>query len=168
MARFKKQSNLILTMVLVAVIALGIFGFVSLFKKVDNLEPTKTVSSSVYARGLLDDSTGKLPQSGNIDYSGIHMNEYITVNGLKCKLVSGSQIKYTINFFDEDHNFIGVTSRLMSNYDSAQDENLSVGGQFEGAKFAIIEIIPQADADGVVSSSEVSGYAKQLTVSYNK
>lgn len=167
MARLRKQSSLILTVALVAIFILGIFGFVSLAKRVDNLEPTKTVRSSAYARGLLDDETGKLP-SEDIDYSGIHMKEFISVDGLKCELSEDAKIKYQINFFDEDYAFIGVTARLISDYDAAEDEELLSGGDYAGAKFALIEIIPTADADGVVTSTEVSKYAKQLTVTYNK
>ena len=62
MTRFKRKGNIILTVALVAVIALGTFGFINLFKRIDNLEPTKTVNPSLYARGLLDDATGKLPK----------------------------------------------------------------------------------------------------------
>lgn len=169
MAMLKRRSISILTVVLVAVIVLGIFGFYSITKKVDNLSPTKTVSSSAYARGLLDDITGKLPQSSeDIDYSGIHSTSFVPVDGLKCKLVEGAKIKYAINYFDEDYGFIGVTSKLLTDYDSDEDEELLSGGDYEGAKFALIEIFPTADADGIVSSSEVKTYAKQLTVTYNK
>ena len=161
MARFKRKGNIILTVALVAVIALGTFGFINLFKRVDNLEPTKTVSSSAYARGLLDDTTGKLPKdSEDVDYSGIHMKEFITVDGLKCELAEDAKIKYTINFFDEDYEFISVTNKMNTNYDGTNNP--------EGAKFALIEIMPTADADGIVNSSEVRGYANQLTVTYNK
>lgn len=161
MARiFRKRSNLILAGALALVVALGSFGFISLFKKVDNLEPTKTVSSSAYARGLLDDSTGKLPKdSEDIDYSGIHMKEFITVDGLKCEIAENGNIKYEINFFDENHDFMSV-SKMTENYDGTNNP--------EGAKFALIEIVPTADADGIVNSSEVRNYAKQLTVTYNK
>ena len=159
MVRFKKQSNTILAIVLVAVIALGIFGFVSLFKKVDNLEPTKTVSASVYDRGLLDDATGKLPRnSEDIDYSGIHMKEYINADGLTCNIVK-SGIKYEINFYDENHTFISVLKKT-SNYNGSENP--------ADAKFAVIEIVPLADADGIVSSSEVRNYANMLKVVYAK
>ena len=160
MARFRKQSNLILTVVLVAVIALGIFGFVSLFKKVDNLEPTKTVSASVYDRGLLDDTTGKLPRnSEDIDYSGIHMKEFVNADGLTCTIQEEGKIKYEINFFDEDHTFISVLKKT-TDYDGTEKP--------ADAKFAIVEIVPLADADGIVSSSEVRTYANMLKVVYAK
>lgn len=161
MARvFRKRLSAILAIAVALSVALTVFGFISLFKKVDNLEPTKTVSSSAYARGLLDDSTGKLPKdSEDIDYSGIHMKEFITVDGLKCEIAEDGDIKYEINFFDEDHQFISVSKRT-TDYDGTENP--------EGAKFALIEIIPTADADGIVNSSEVRNYAKQLTVTYNK
>ena len=161
MAKFRKKGNILFTVALAAILALGTFGFVNLFKRLDNLEPTKTVSSSAYARGLLDDTTGKLPRdSEDIDYSGIHMKNYINADGLKCELAKDAKIKYQINFFDEDYQFLGVSDRLTEDFDGVE--------HIEGAKFVLIEIMPTADADGIVSSSEVNGYAKQLTVTYNK
>ena len=160
MARIRRQSNVILAIVMAVVVALGIFGFVSLFKKVDNLEPTKTVSSSAYTRGLLDDTTGKLPRdSEDVDYSGIHMKNYINADGLTCTIAEKAKIRYEINFFDEDYHFISV-SKKTTDYDGTENP--------ENAKFALIEIVPTAEPDGIVSSSEVNGYAKLLTVTYNK
>lgn len=160
MAKFRKQSNVILSLVLVAVIALGIFGFYALFKKVDNLEPTKTVSASMYTRGLLDDTTGRLPRDEeDIDYSGIHMKEYVNADGLICTIAEKAKIRYEINFYDEDYHFISVSKRT-TDYDGTENP--------EGAVFALIEIVPTADPDGIVSSSEVRNYANMLTVVYNK
>ena len=160
MAVFRKRSNLLLTIVLVAVFVAIAFGMFSLFKRVDKLEPTKTVSSSAYTRGLLDDTTGKLPRdSEDIDYSGIHMKDYINADGLTCEIAEKAKIRYEINFFDEDYHFISVSKKTT---DYAGDENP------EGAVFALIEIIPTAEPDGIVSSNEVSKYAKLLTVTYNK
>ena len=160
MAVFRRKSNLVLTIVLVSVFVAIAFGMFSLFKRVDKLEPTKTVSSSAYTRGLLDDETGKLPRdSEDIDYSGIHMKDYINADGLTCEIAEKAKIRYEINFFDEDYHFISVSKKTT---DYAGDENP------EGAVFALIEIIPTAEPDGIVSSNEVSKYAKLLTVTYNK
>ena len=161
MARFRKRSNLLLTVILVGVIALGAFGIVNLFKRVDTLETTNKVSWTQYARGLLDDTTGKLPRDAeDIDYSGIHLKNYISADGLKCKLDNDATIKYQINYFNEDYEFISVTERLSTDYDGSDNP--------ANAKFALIEIMPTADADGVVSSLEIMPYARQLTVMYNK
>ena len=161
MARFRKRSNILLTAILVVVIALGAIGIINLFKRVDTLETTNKVSWTQYARGLLDDETGKFPRvAEEIDYSGIHLNNYINADGLKCELAKDATIKYQINYYDEDYEFISVTERLSADYDGTDNP--------ANAKFARIEIIPTADADGVVSSLEIMGYAKQLTVTYNK
>lgn len=161
MAVLRKKRNVILTAILVVVIALGAVGIISLFKRVDTLETTEKVSWTQYARGLLDDETGKLPtNSEDIDYSGIRLKNYINADGLKCELAKDAKIKYQINYFDENHDFISVTSRLSEDYDGTNNP--------EGAVYALIEIIPTADADGVVSTLEISSYAKQLTVTYNK
>ena len=161
MAVFRKRSNLVLTIVLVAVFVAIAFGMFSLFKRVDKLEPTKTVSSSAYTRGLLDDETGKLPRdSEDIDYSGIHMKDYINADGLTCVIAEKAKIRYQINFFDEDYHFINPVVNKTTDYDGTENP--------EGAVFALIEIIPTAEPDGIVSSNEVSKYAKLLTVTYNK
>ena len=158
--RKMRKSSLILTIILAFVVVLGAIGFVSLFKRVDKLEPTKTVSVSQYARGLLSDTTGRLPKdSTDIDYSGIHMKSYINADGLICEIAKDAKIKYEINFYDEDYQFISV-SKMTTDYDGESNP--------EGAKFAMIEIIPTADPDGEVSTFEVVGYAKLLTVTYNK
>ena len=137
------------------------FGIINLFKRVDTLETTNKVSWTQYARGLLDDDTGKLPRdSEEIDYSGIHLKNYINADGLKCELEKDATIKYQINYFNEDYEFISVSERLSTDYDGTDNP--------ANAKFALIEIMPTADADGVVSSLEIMGYAKQLTVTYNK
>lgn len=160
MAKFRKKGNTLLIIFLVSVIALGACGFIHLFKRVDNLETTEKVNWTQYSRGLLDDSTGKLPrESEDIDYSGIHMKNYINADGLKCELAKDANIKYEINYFDEDHEFISVSKHLVD-YDGSNNP--------ENARYALIEIVPTADSDGVVSSFEVMGYAKQLTVTYNK
>lgn len=168
MAVFRRKSNLILTILLVAVVVLGGLGFYSLFKRVDKLEPTKTVSTSAYSRGLLSDTTGKLPkEKEDIDYSGIHTNGYINVDGLICEIVTGAKIRYQINYYTEDYGFIGVVS-MTTDYDSAEDAELQENGNFETAKYVKIEIIPTADPDGEVSIFEVASYAKLLNVTYNK
>ena len=157
---FKKKKISIVSILLVVVIALGAIGIISLIKRVDKLETRETVSWTQYARGLLDDSTGKLPRDAEeIDYSGIHMKSFIKADGLKCEIKENGNIKYEINYFDEDYQFISV-SKKTADYDG--DDNP------EGAVFVLIEIVPLADADGVVSSAEVFEYARQLTVTYNK
>jgi len=161
MAKLRKKGNILLTVFLAVVIALGAFGIMNLFKRVDNLETTNKVSWTQYARGLYEDETGKLPQdSTDIDYSGIHLKNYINADGLKCELAKDATIKYQINYYDEDYGFISVTERLSTDYDGTNNP--------ANAKFAMIEIMPTADADGVVTSLEIMGYAKQLTVTYNK
>ena len=128
MARFlRRRSSSILAFVLVVVLALGIFGFISLFKKVDNLELTKTVSSSAYARGLLDDNTGKLPQdSSDINYSGIRMKQFVNVDGLKCELVDKAKIKYAINFYDENYDFIVYPDYIENSINLPIDNNINI------------------------------------------
>ncbi len=130
---------------------------IGLIVKVNNLEKTKTISSTSYSRGLLDDQTGKLPSE--VDYSGIHTDDYIKVDGLKCELKENAEISYQINWYDTNKTFIGVTDHT---------ENFDGTSIPENAKYCKIEIIPEDDNDGTVSVLEVYTYAKQLTVTVNK
>ena len=159
--RFKgHKRSAILSVILAVIVTLGAVGIISLFKRVENLETVEKVSWTQYARGLLDDTTGKLPRDAeDIDYSGIHMKSFIKADGLKCEIADNGQIKYEINWFDEDYQFIQV-DKFTTDYDG--DNNPA------GAVFALIEIKPLADADGIVSSGEVFEYARRLTVTYNK
>lgn len=158
------KKTIIIIVSLVAVILIAVAG-ISIFTRLDKVETTKTVGSfSTYEIGKLDDETGRAYKKNQIedveDYDKwIHLKSFINADGLKCEMAEKARIAYQINFYDEDYQFISVMD-LTSDYSGTANP--------EGAKYAIIEIKPLADPDGVVSSSEVSTYAKLLTVTYNK
>ena len=159
----RKKIIFIIVIALVAVLATIVC--VSIFKRLDKVETTKTVGTfATYEIGKLDDETGRAYKKNQIedveDYDQwIHLKSYINADGIKCEIAEKAKIAYQINFYDEDYQFISVMD-LTDDYSGTANP--------EGAKYVIIEIKPLADPDGVVSASEVSGYAKLLTVTYNK
>ena len=158
------KKTIVIIVSLVAVILIAVAG-ISIFTRLDKVETTKTVGSFyTYEIGKLDDETGRAYKKNQIedveDYDQwIHLKSYVNADGIKCEIAEKAKIAYQINFYDEDYQFISVMD-LTSDYSGTANP--------EGAKYAIIEIKPLADPDGVVSSSEVSTYAKLLTVTYNK
>lgn len=158
------KKTIVIIVSLVAVILIAVAG-ISIFTRLDKVETTKTVGSfSTYEIGKLDDETGRAYKKNQIEDvedfdQWIHLKSFINANGLKCEIAEKARIAYQINFYDEDYQFISVMD-LTSDYSGTANP--------EGARYAIIEIKPLADPDGVVSSSEVSTYAKLLTVTYNK
>lgn len=157
MSSFKKRmsaSNIkwIITFVLIAMLSLAvIFAFV----KIDKNEKTKTLgtNSFTYAIGLLD-AEGEYEQGT----SSIYMKDYYLVDGLTVELKDKATVTYKLFFYDEDKEFIDMTSDLSLSYDSSSTPAT--------AEYFRIMITPTNDAE--VSFFEINDYAEQLTVSINK
>lgn len=157
MSSFKKRmsaSNIkwIITFVLIAMLLVAvIFAFV----KIDKNEKTKTLgtNSFTYAIGLLD-AEGEYEQGT----SSIYMKDYYSVNGLTVELKDKATVTYKLFFYDEDKEFIDMTSDLSLSYDSSSTPAT--------AEYFRIMITPTNDAE--VSFFEIDDYAEQLTVSINK
>lgn len=136
-------------------------GIVGLAVKVSDMEATKTLGSSAYSIGLLDDTTGKLP-SENVDKGGLRTTKFYKYEGLKCEIESDSTIEYQVNFYDEDKKFLAVQT-LQDDFDSS-----NIPTEASTAKYVKIEIIPTEDDDGEVGILEKSGYVEQLKVTVTK
>ena len=157
MSSFKKRmstSNIkwIITFVLIAMLSVAvIFAFV----KIDKNEKTKTLgtNSFTYAIGLLD-AEGEYEQGT----SSIYMKDYYSVDGLTVELKDKATVTYKLFFYDEDKEFIDMTSDLSLSYDSSSTPAT--------AEYFRIMITPTNDAE--VSFFEIDDYAEQLTVSINK
>ena len=157
MSSFKKRmsaSNIkwIITFVLIAMLSVAvIFAFV----KIDKNETTKTLgtSSFTYAIGLLD-AEGEYEQGT----SSIYLKDYQSVDGLTVKIKDKATVTYKLFFYDENKDFVDMTSDLSLNYDSSSTP--------ETAEYFRIMITPTNDAE--VSFFEINDYAGQLTVSVNK
>ena len=157
MSSFKKRmsaSNIkwIITFVLIAMLSVAvIFAFV----KIDKNEKTKTLgtNSFTYAIGLLD-AEGEYEQGT----SSIYMKDYYSVDGLTIEIEDKATITYKLFFYDENNDFIDMTSDLSLSYDSSSTPAT--------AEYFRIMITPTNDAE--VSFFEIDDYAEQLTVSINK
>ena len=157
MSSFKKRmsaSNIkwIITFTLISILSIAvIFAFV----KIDKNETTKTLgtSSFTYAIGLLD-AEGEYEQGT----SSIYLKDYQSVDGLTVKIKDKATVTYKLFFYDENKDFVDMTSDLSLNYDSSSTP--------ETAEYFRIMITPTNDAE--VSFFEINDYAGQLTVSVNK
>lgn len=157
MSSFKKRMSAnkfkwIITFVLIAMLSVAvIFAFI----KIDKNEKTKTLGadSFTYAIGLLD-AEGEYEQGT----SSIYTKEYYSVDGLTVELKDKATVIYKLFFYDEDKEFIDMTSDLSLSYDSSSTPAT--------AEYFRIMITPTNDAE--VSFFEIDNYAEQLTVSINK
>ena len=160
-----KKTNKFLVIVLSFVVVLGGILGVSLIKRIGKLETTETVGTLfTYEIGKLNDNTGrgyKKADIADVDdyYAWMHLKNYINADGLTCELAENAKVRYQINFYDENYQFLEVAT-MTEDYDGSENPI--------GAKFAIIEISPTAYPDGEIQSDEVIKYAKMLTVTYAK
>ena len=128
-------------------------GVVSSFK---NDEKTVTLSASDYAIYALDDETG-LPDKEV--KSNLTSAKFYSIDDLKCELAKDATIKYQLNYYSTEKEFISMEERAEDfNGDEIADLKL------RGVAYVRIEIVPIADEDGVVSLFEKMGYVNQLTV----
>ena len=91
----------------------------------------------------------------------MHLKSYINADGLRVKLAEKAKVEYKVYFFDESYQPLDNTDWL------AEDFNIS-DSNFSSAKYAMVEVAPTADPDGIISNTEITTYAKMLTVTYNK
>lgn len=163
MAKFtNKQAGI--TAVIASVLAVGAIGAtIGLAAKVADQETTKVLSGSAYTIGLLDDTTGKLPtEDSEKDLSGISTTNYYDLEGLKIEVAQDAEVKYQVDYYDADKQFIAVQTWTG---DFVAEDIMTMETE---AVYVKIEIIPLDDADGTVNIFEKSGYANLLTVTVNK
>lgn len=133
---------------------------VGLSVKVSKQETTKELGASAYAIGLLDDSTGKIHEE--VDKSGLATTKFYNVDGLKVEVAKNATVKYQVNYYDKEKNFLAVQT-LTEDFDSADIPSSAIE-----AEYVKIEIVPTDDDDGEVSLLEKMGYVKQVAVTVAK
>lgn len=134
------------------VVALGLS--TAALVRVNANEEKKTVGSTFsYAIGQLDE-TGKYVA----DTSQIYMKSFIKCAGLTIKLKDDASVKYQVNFYDEDKEFISATEWLAADFDATTIPAT--------AEYCKIEVKPSNDAE--VSTLEQMGYINQLTIKIDK
>lgn len=123
--------------------------------KLNKLDKTDEVSATFgYEQGLLGADGSEVKGT-----TAIRTKNFVSVEGLECDLVSDASITYKIFYYDKDEEFISATDELSADY--VASDNLP-----EGAEYARVMITPENDPE--VSLTEVSTYARELTVSWDK
>lgn len=154
--RQHKRSDAIKWVVAFVLIALLIGAVVTMGITLNKQVTTKTLGTSAYAIGTLDEN-GEYAK----DTATIYTKDFVTVDGLKIELAEKAEIQYKLYFYDEndkqEKTFISATEYLTANFDGTIPDN---------AKFVKIVIDPLNDAE--VSTFEIRGYATQLEVTYNR
>ena len=128
--------------------------------RVDKSETTKKLTASSFSIGLFDDETGKTPEEA--DKRGLATTKYYELDGLKIEVEKNATVKYQVNYYDKDKNFLAVQT-LTADFDSA-----NIPSAATNAKYVRIEIIPLEDDDDTVSLFEKNGYADQLEITVAK
>ena len=151
----------------IALIAILFIAVIGLIVRMNRTETTKTVGNLAYSIGRLDDEDGKtLLKDGNKnDNTGIYTRDYISYDGFTVELDEDAKVKYQVNFYDEDYQFLGVTSYVTADYSS---DVIPVAIDEDAVKYVRVEVLPTADKDGKVSLFEVNTYANMLKLTYNK
>lgn len=148
----RKKLDLIFKIIVCVLLVALIGGVTYAIVRVAQKEDTKEISSLAYKIGALDDNGDFVKNTASIV-----SKDFVSTDGLTIKLQENADVSYKVYFFDTDKAFVSATEAQSADY---------VGTIPENAKFSKIVITPLHDAE--VSIFEMSGYAKQLTVTVNK
>lgn len=156
MAKIKAKTKRVFKAVLgVLVTVLTLGAVVSIFSKC-SAEDTKELNAFDYKVAVLDDATGKTVKD---EKGGLVTKDMYLIDDLEIKLAKDADIKYQLNLYDEEKEWISVKT-YTEDFDSSEIETLKA----TGARYVRIELIPEDDEDGEISLFEKSGYVKQATV----
>lgn len=140
-----------------AVAALGVS--IAANVRVSDKETTQTLGSGAFAVGQLDDTTGKLLTGENEDKSGLYTAKYYKSENLEIKLKEDATIKYQVNYYDEDKEFLSM-AEFTTDYVATDAP--------ETAAYVKIEIVPTEDDDDTVGVFEKGYYVGQATIKVAK
>lgn len=153
MANISRRKLDLIFKIIVCVLLVALIGGVTYaIVRVVHKDETKEISSLAYKIGTLDDNGAFMKNTASIV-----SKDFISSNGLTIKLQENAEVSYKVFFYDADKAFVSASEAQSADYAGTIPEN---------AKFAKIVITPLHDAE--VSIFEMSGYAKQLTVTVNK
>lgn len=147
----KKKTKLWLIIVSLALTLITAISIITAVKLNDSIK-TKEIGWTSYSIGSLNVETGKLEESR---YS-IRTEDYITLDGFICEISEDAEITYRLFFYDKDKAFIEASDDLTDDFSTV----------VENAKYVRIVITPITDVE--FSLTNISTYAKQLTVTVNK
>lgn len=150
----RNKSEKILFVVLALVMIAVCIVMVS---KVNKLESKKTVGAFSFEIGSLTSEGVEVKNTGSI-----RLKKAINADGLEIKLAEDANVKYKVFFYEVDEDgkevFISASEELSADFDATTIP--------ANAELCKVVITPVGDAE--VDLLEVEGYAKQLTISYNK
>lgn len=139
-----------IAMALICVVTAG------LVVKVNSMEKTKEVSATFgYEQGLL--AADGSEKKGTTSF---RTKDYIPTDGLIIDIKDDASVTYVIYFYDAEKNFLSASGEKATDFNAEKDSVPS------GAKYVRLMITPENDPE--VSSGEIAGYAKELTVEYKK
>lgn len=148
----RKKLDLIFKIIVCVLLVALIGGVTYAIVRVVQKDETKEISSLAYKIGALDDNGAFMKNTASIV-----SKDFISSDGLTIKLQENAEVSYKVFFYDTDKAFVSASEVQSADYAGTIPEN---------AKYAKIVITPLHDAE--VSIFEMSGYAKQLTVTVNK
>lgn len=153
MANISRRKLDLIFKIIVCILLVALIGGVTYaIVRVVHKDETKEISSLAYKIGALDDNGAFMKNTASIV-----SKDFISSNGLTIKLQENAEVSYKVFFYDADKAFVSASEAQSADYAGTIPEN---------AKYAKIVITPLHDAE--VSIFEMSGYAKQLTVTVNK
>lgn len=149
------KSKWVLTLVAFLLVAVVLIGF---GVKISQQEKTVSVGGLNYSIGSINSSTGKNVES----HKSIYTRNMGNVDGLEIKVSEDATITYKVAFYDEDKEFIEMST--------ASAEDFDIEDLPEGAVYFRVVITPnQVDGEDVnVSIFNVLHYANMLKITYNK
>ena len=138
---------------------------ISLSSRVAAQEETKTVTSSAFSVGLLDDETGKLLTGENKDNRGFSTDLYYKFDeNFKMEKVEDEfPVVVYVNVYDGSKGFLGTK---VCNGDITYSD--FGDSSYKGGKYIKIEVMPEQDDDDKVTWLEVSKYVNQLKITVAK
>lgn len=150
-AEKKNKIKWILTIVSFVLSLATIIGVLFAF---GNMAETKTMSSTAYHIGTIDDG-GKIVDSRKSIYSDMK-----TTESLEITLDEDSQITYKVVFYDENEDFISMSETLETDFDTTATP--------ENAEYFRVVITPnQIDGeDTIVNIFNMGKYTKMLNVTF--
>ena len=153
MANISRRKLDLIFKIIVCVLLVALIGGVTYaIVRVVHKDETKEISSLAYKIGALDDNGAFMKNTASIV-----SKDFIFSDGLTIKLQENAEVSYKVFFYDTDKAFVSASEAQSADYAGTIPEN---------AKYVKIVITPLHDAE--VSIFEMSGYAKQLTVTVNK
>ncbi len=149
------KSKWILTTIAFALVSIVLIAF---GVKLNQQIPTRSLAFSDYSIGAINSSTGKNVES----HKSLYTNGYHKVDGLEIKVNDNASITYKIAFYDEDKDFIEMSTTQSADFDNSDIPS--------GAEYFRVVITPnQVDGEDVtVTLLNIAKYANMLKITCNK